>query len=255
MVFPRAKENPLIKAASRGLSRALDTVLPAQTLLSLDPEDETAPLWQAVKFLDEPCCDACGFPFDYAAQAMSLCLRCAAYPPTYDRARSAMAYDDASRQLILSFKHGGRTNGLGLFTTQMSRAGRTLLAEADIIVPVPLHTTRLRRRRYNQSAILGRSLAQMRGLTFDPDSLLRKRATDTQGGKSAMGRRRNVKGAFHVPDARRNYIASKRIVLIDDVMTTGATLEACAKTLKRAGAAHVDGLCLARVVRAANLPT
>lgn len=251
MVFSISKENPLRIIASR----ALDIVLPPQSLLSTDPEDDTAPLWQAVKFIDEPCCEACGFPFEYTALADSLCLRCAAFRPAFDRARSAMAYDEASRELILGFKHGGRTDGLGLFTSQLSRAGRKLIADADIIIPVPLHASRLRRRRYNQAAILARRLAKTHNKAFDADSLLRKRKTDSQGGKSASGRRSNVKGAFHIPEAQRASLQDKAILVIDDVMTTGATLDACAKTLKRAGAVKVDALCLARVVRAANIPT
>ncbi len=251
MVFSIPKENPLRRAAEY----ALDWILPPQSLLSIDPDSDGTPLWHEVKFIDEPCCEACGFPFEYSAQAEVLCLRCSAFRPAYNRARSAFVYDDASRDLVLGFKHGGRTDGVALFTAQMSRAGRKLLNETDIIIPVPLHNSRLRRRKYNQAAILARRLAKSQGLQLDTDSLLRRRKTDSQGGKSASGRRRNVQGAFTVPDNRREQIDGKTILLIDDVMTTGATLNACAKTLKRAGAAQVEALCLARVVRAANLPT
>lgn len=239
----------------RSASRAVDLILPPQDLMSLEQDKETKSLWQDIRFLDEPCCEACGFPFDYAALAMSLCLRCTNFRPAYHRARAAMVYDDASRDLILSFKHGGRTDGLRLFTAQMARAGRKLLEDADIIIPVPLHPTRLRKRRYNQATILGRALSKYSAIPFEADSLFRARRTDSQGGKSAAGRRRNVRGAFDVPERRRAHIQDKRILLIDDVMTTGATLEACAKALLRAGALQVDALCLARVVRAAKLPT
>lgn len=211
--------------------------------------------WSQVTFLDDPCCGSCGFPFDYSSFETGevTCAGCVAYPPAYDHARSAIAYDDYSRDMILSFKHGGRTEAVQMFALQMKRAGHDLLRSADRLMPVPLYKRRLVRRRYNQAALLTRALTKYTGIKANYEDLYRKRATDSQGGKSASGRRRNVQGAFAL---RKNInIKGQHIVLIDDVMTTGATLNACARVLKRGGAARVDALTLSRVVKGASVPT
>jgi len=149
--------------------------------------------------------------------------------------------------------------GLHMFASHMRRAGRLCLDGADFLVPVPLHyKRRIKRRynrRYNQSALLARALAKISAPIFDPDILERTRSTPSQGGRSASGRRRNVQGAFRVRDTALDRLQGSKVVLIDDVMTTGATLESCARTLKRAGAKQVTALTLARVVKAATLPT
>ena len=204
-------------------------------------------------------CYSCGFPFEYAPieKALSkddiICAGCAAYKPAYDRARASIAYDDYSRELILSFKHGGRTEAVDMFALQMKRAGHDILDTANVLIPVPLYPLRLIKRRYNQSAILARALAKHTGIAANYDILYRKRATETQGGKTAEGRRRNVQGAFGLRS--NTEIQGSNVILIDDVMTTGATLEACARTLKRGGAARVDALTLPRVVKGAMVPT
>lgn len=256
------KNKPFITAESLryiGL-RAVNTILPPQppfrpqrgAIGTLAAEN-----WADVRFLDEPCCHFCGFPFDFNAPALTgqtpSCGRCAAKTPAYDRARAAFAYDDASRSLVLRFKHGGETEGVAMFARQMQRAGRRLLSGADILMPVPLHRRRLLKRRFNQSALLARAISKQSGLKLDTDSLLRSRHTPSQGGQSFIGRKRNVSGAFTVTSGAD--IKGRHIILIDDVMTTGATLEACARTLKRAGAVQVDAIVLARVVKAASVPT
>jgi len=232
----------------------VDTVLPPQALLALDDDPISKRLWQDVAFLDEPCCRICGYPFEYATDLMSDCAACSITRPKYTTARAAMKYDDGSRALILSFKHGGRTDALHMFAAQMRRAGRRALETADYIVPVPLHDTRLIKRRYNQSALLGRALTKIAvkdrpELAFHPDILKRIKATSSQGRKSTSARRRNVQSAFAIRPQALESVKGAHIVLVDDVMTTGATLEACAQVLLRAGAAEVNGLCLARVVR------
>ncbi len=231
----------------------IDTLLPPQALLGLDADPIARRMWADVTFLDAPWCEACGFPFEYAVQGGALCARCSVKPPSYDRARAAMAYDEGSRALILSFKHGGRTVGLSSFAAQMRRAGRDLLTDADLLVPVPLHPSRLIKRRYNQATLLARALAKITPAQFAPDVLFRTRRTESQGRFNARARADNVRGAFAV--RRPDHIKGRKVILIDDVLTTGATLESCARTLKRAGAARVDGLCLARVAKAAALPT
>lgn len=242
-------------SAGRVRDVLLDTVFPPQSLLTgraVTAGDQEGELWSAVNFLDNPCCAACGFPFEYDEGAQSLCGRCTARRPAYDRMRSAMHYDDSSRKLVLDFKHGGRTAGLRVFAGHMRRAGRAFLPAADAIIPVPLHPARLRTRRYNQSAILARAIDRRR---FDPDVLMRIKNTQTQGGKSNSGRRRNVSGAFKVRAGAKARLKGARVVLIDDVFTTGATLESCARTLKAGGAKSVDAITLARVVKAQSLPT
>ena len=211
-------------------------------------------LWQQLKFIDEPCCKACGFPFEFEPVGLNktvdaLCLRCHAHAPAFDRARAAITYDETSRKLILDFKHGGRTDGLKFFTAQMHRAGKDILMDADMLIPVPLHKSRLRQRRFNQAALLARGISQLSGIPYNTEILMRKKNTPSQGGQTFLGRRRNVSGAFTMRQKLSTKITGKRIVLIDDVYTTGSTLSACARTLKRAGAAQVDALTLMRVVR------
>jgi len=238
-------------------ARVIDTLLPPQSLMtgSLETGGIESELWAQVKFLDEPCCYICGFPFEFDEGLEALCGRCSVKRPPYDMARSGFEYDDHSRPLVLGFKHGGRTEGLHMFAGHMRRAGRLCLDSADFLVPVPLHYKRRIKRRYNQSTLLARALAKISAPIFDPDILERTRSTPTQGGRSASGRRRNVQGAFRVRDAAYDRLEGSKVVLIDDVMTTGATLESCARTLKRAGAKQVTALTLARVVKAATLPT
>lgn len=236
---------------SYALARAADVILPPQSLLSgeLTQGGVEAELWAHISFLDEPCCEICGFPFDYDVGSGIHCGDCIARPPAYDRARAAFIYNDSSRRLVLGFKHGGRTEGLSMFAAQMRRAGRLFWDDADYLIPVPHHPSRLIRRRFNQSALLARALSRLVKPVFAPDILFRNRATASQGGQTVKGRFRNVQGAFTVPEKARDQLAGRRVVLIDDVMTTGATLQSCARTLKRAGAAHIDVVTLARTVR------
>lgn len=245
---------PHIKGVTR---RVVDVILPPQSLLTggLNAALNEGGLWADVKFLDEPCCHICGFPFEFDEGMLALCGSCSVKHPAYDMARAAFEYDDMSRSFVLGFKHTGRTEGLKMFAGQMRRAGRKCLDDADYLVPVPLHYSRRVKRRYNQSALLARQLARISSPLFDPDILMRRRATPTQGGRSASARRRNVRKAFAVREGALSRIKGANIVLIDDVMTTGATLESCARTLKRAGAEKVTALTLARVVKAAPLPT
>lgn len=164
--------------------------------------------------------------------------------------RAALRYDEASKRLLLAFKHGDRTELAPALARLMAQAGGPLLAEADLIVPVPLHWSRLLVRRYNQAALLAAELARMAGRTFAPRLLRRRRRTPSQGGLDAAGRRRNVRAAFVVPVR----LEGERVLLIDDVQTTGATLEEAARTLLKAGAGAVDSLVAARVVTGARLP-
>lgn len=202
--------------------------------------------WARVSFLEAPCCDGCGTPFEHEQGAGALCPACSGRRRAFARARAACLYDEHSRELILQLKHADRTELARLFARWLARCAPELLADAELIAPVPLHWTRLLGRRCNQAAEIARPLAKAQGLTYAPDLLVRTRA-GTQGGKSAGGRRRAVRGAFAVPEARRPRLQGRRVLLVDDVMTTGATAEACAKALLRAGASAVDVAVVARV--------
>ena len=211
-----------------------------------------AACWSALTFLDGPGCACCGLPFAVALEGEAFCAGCLAKPPAFDKARAILAYDDNSRGAILALKHADRLDLVPGFSRWLSRTGRSLLEDCDLIVPVPLHRFRLWRRRYNQSAELARRLAGDWKRGYDPFALIRTRVTASQGAMTgAKARRRNVLGAFKVPDPAK--VHGKRVLLLDDVLTTGATVEACARALKRAGAEQVHVLVLARVVKASDV--
>lgn len=238
--------------------RALDVLLPPQCLncSTLVVEQGTLCLdcWQAVTFIGQPQCAICGLPFEFAGQGEdfsdgTLCGSCVRQRPVFERARAVLAYDEASSPFILTFKHADRTEAASAFARWMARAGVDVLENADLIAPVPLHWSRLFRRRYNQAALLGQSLSALSGVRAIPNLLIRKRATPSQGRFSPSARKRNVSGAFRVRDKYVPEITSKRIVLIDDVLTTGATVSAVTRALLKAGAGAVDVLTLGRVLR------
>jgi ComF family protein len=211
-----------------------------------------ATCWSKLSFLDGPACACCGLPFPVALEGENLCAVCLARPPAFDQARAILAYDEHSRGAILALKHADRLELVPGFARWLARTGETLIAQSDVIVPVPLHRARLWQRRYNQSAELARKLARGWEREFDPFALVRSRATPSQGAMtSAKARRRNVLSAFKVPDPGR--VKGKTVLLLDDVLTTGATAEACARALKRASAAKVNVLALARVVKASDM--
>ncbi len=208
-----------------------------------------ATCWDTLRFLGPPACACCGYPFEYEAPEQSLCAACVRGLPHYDRARAVFAYDDASRSLILSFKHADHTHQAPAFGRWLARAGNELLCDVDLIVPVPLHRWRLLSRRYNQSALLAQALGREAGKPVAVDLMTRRRRTQPQGRMSRSARIRNVRAAFAVRDSWQERLQESRILLLDDVLTTGATVEECARVLKRGGAASVDVLTLARVIR------
>ncbi len=235
--------------------RVMDVLLPPRclscgTIVGADGS-LCAECWSKIDFISAPCCVRCGVPFAFDAGigAGSECGECARRPPGFDRARSALRYDDASKPLILGFKHSDRTHAAPAYAAWMARAAAPMLAEADIIVPVPLHWTRLVHRRYNQAALLALALGRIAAKPAVPDALVRRRRTPSQGLLRRLGRFRNVAGAFAVHPGRQSRISGRRVLLVDDVLTTGATVEACARALRSAGAAAVDVVTLARVVR------
>jgi ComF family protein len=236
------------------LGRGLDILFPPRCLKCGGSVSRTGALcascWSDIRFIAPPLCDACGLPFDHDPGSDALCGPCSTDRPPFTRARAVFIYDDHSRDLILAFKHADRTQAAPAFAEWLARAGRTLVEDADVIAPVPLHRWRLLARRYNQSALLALGLGRLSSVTVVPDLMVRRRATPSQGRRNPSERRRNVRDAFAV--ARRSSVEGRRILLLDDVYTTGATVAECARTLLGSGAAAVDVLTLARVVRAAE---
>jgi len=243
----------LTRFSGRIFGHLLDAVLPPRCLrcgtLVTSPESLCASCWPELRFLSTPCCECCGYPFDIEASAGALCASCTASPPLFRRARAALAYDAGSKDLILAFKHADRGELAKPFARWMAQPGRDLLADSDLIIPVPLHWQRLLSRRYNQAALLATALGRLSRTPVVPDVLERQRATAKQGHLSRLGRRRNVQGAFGLRPPTRPMVTGKHILLIDDVITTGATVEGCCRILLAAGAASVDVLALAQVIR------
>jgi ComF family protein len=195
-----------------------------------------------------------GFPFVYDPGPELLSMEAIENPPAYDRARAAVRYDDVARTLVHALKYQNRTDLAPATGRWMARAGAELLQDADMLIPVPLHRRRGFGRRYNQSALLARAIARQSGVALKGELLCRVRATEQQVGLSRTQRASNVQGAFQVSVERRGDVAGRRVVLVDDVLTSGATVDACARALLRAKAASVDVLVFARVVDGPRSP-
>lgn len=241
-----------------GAGRAvLNAVLPPLCLgcgeIVETPGALCAACWPRFTFIAPPYCARCAYPFTQHAGEGAVCGACAARPPRYRRARAALAYDAHSRRLVLPFKHGDRTDIARACGGWMARAGAELLADADLIAPVPLHWRRLVSRRYNQAQLLARVVAGASSSSsrLVPDLLRRRRWTGSQAGLAAKQRHDNVRQAFDLHPRWASAVSGKSVLLVDDVLTTGATVEACTRVLQRGGARHVDVLTLARVIRPA----
>jgi ComF family protein len=230
----------------------LDGVLPPRCLacggVVGEPDALCGPCWAAMTFFAPPWCAMCGVPFEHPMGDDAVCAACARQRPSWDRGRAALRYDKHSRRLVLALKHGDRTHLARALGGWMRRAGAEILDGADLIAPVPLHWTRLFARRFNQAGLLAHAIHAAGGPPVAPDWLIRRRRTPTQGRLGPAARARNVRGAFAVRHGRS--VKGKRIVIVDDVLTTGATVEECARVLRRAGAEWVGVLTLARSVRA-----
>jgi ComF family protein len=234
-------------------SGALDLLLPPTCVTCPAPVDipglQCGACFGDLSLITEPCCTCCGAPFELASDAAEggLCSSCVDLPPPFGRARAALNYDKAARRLILPFKHGDRIEFAAVLARLMADAGERLLDDAEVLVPVPLHRRRLFVRRYNQAALLAKVLGRMTEREVIIDALARIRITATLGGKSAAERRDEVGAAFVVRQRRAASLTGRRVLLIDDVMTSGATAIACTEQLLAAGVDSVDVLVAARV--------
>ena len=240
--------------AWRGL---IDALAPSQCLgcgLGVrEPASLCVACWAKLQHLDDPVCDMLGTPFAYDQGLGILSAAALADPPAWDRSRAAVAFEDASRGLIHALKYNDRQEAGLLMVRLMARAGRVLLAEADVIVPVPLYRWRLWQRRFNQSAFLAQHLAGASGKPWRGDVLLRQRRTRSQVGLGLAERRKNVKGAFVLAPGQQGALAGKTVLLVDDVRTTGSTAEACAICLRDGGAAKINLLTFALVLAPAKI--
>lgn len=204
--------------------------------------------WDRLHFIAEPVCAVTGTPFQHEFGDNMISAEALADPPPWRRARAAVLHDDIARQLVQRLKYGDQTELAPWMAQWMLRAGRTLVPECDVVVPVPLHARRYLARRYNQSAELARAIAAKAGLAFEPAALTRIKATRQQVGLTATQRQANVRGAFRVDAGSEIAGSGRSVLLVDDVFTTGATISAATKVLLRAGAANVDVLTFSRVV-------
>lgn len=236
--------------ARSALVRIVDFALPPRCpgcgAITPDQHSFCLDCWSSLHFLGEPCCSTCGLPFEYDS-GPAQCAGCIADPPRFDRARAAVAYGEVPRKVALKLKYGGRP---GVAETMGRLMERHLERDADaLLAPVPLHRWRIWKRGYNQAALIAQSLAKRSGIPAELALIERTKATPPLKGMGKRERALAVRGAFRVPERRRAALAGRAVILVDDVFTSGATANACARVLKKAGAREVRLLCWARVVR------
>ncbi|MCC2110657.1 MAG: ComF family protein [Hyphomicrobiales bacterium] len=257
MAQAQTEEIPSVEGSAKSrfaaLTRfAVDLLVPPRCAACGRPIAEAhglcAGCWPRLRLIERPYCDRLGTPFPYELGAGTLSTAAIADPPIYDRARAAAVYDDVARSLVHGLKYADRTELAVMMGRWMARAGDDILAGADVLVPVPLYRTRLWRRRFNQAAMLAHAVARMRTILVSTSALVRVRSTRQQVGLTARERAENVRGAFRVPAEQRIIVDGRHVVLVDDVLTSGATVSAATRALKRAGASKVDVLVFARVV-------
>jgi ComF family protein len=245
--------NPIRRAAGavRGVLRsALDLALPQLCPAcreTVEGRGLCASCWSKLSFITRPYCERLGIPFVYDPGPGILSMEAIADPPSYNRARAAVRFDEISRALVHALKYGDRLDLAPMMGRWVAQAGHELLADADALVPVPLHWRRQWARRFNQSAMLAATISAASGVPIAAGALKRVKATVQQVGLSRAERGDNIQGAFRVPETGKAAVAGRRLVLVDDVLTSGATVEGCARALLRAGAANVDVLIFARV--------
>lgn len=214
-----------------------------------EPDALCPACWGQLRFISAPMCPRLGIPFAIELGPGALSAEAIADPPVFDRSRAALVYNDLARALVAQLKYGDRTDLATLCGRLMAQAGHEFWDNAPVLMPVPLHWRRQALRRFNQSVLLAREISRHTGLATMGDGLRRVRHTRQQVGLSGDARARNVAGAFAVSPRLLEKLGGRRVVLVDDVVTTGATANAAARALRRAGVDHIDVISLARVVR------
>jgi len=236
------------------LQAALELLYPPQCISCATPVASDFGLcgecWRATPFIGGLVCDQCGIPLPGPdAGDSAVCDDCIAIARPWGQGRAALLYRDNARSLVLALKHGDRMDLARPAGGWLLKAARPILGPETLVVPVPLHWVRLLRRQYNQAALLSARMAGIAGLAHCPDALVRRRPTGTQDGRTRDGRFANLVGAFAVPPRRRSRVADREVLLVDDVMTSGATFAAATEALLAAGARSVNVLALARVAK------
>lgn len=237
--------------------KMLDFLLPPRCTLCRSKIVEhghlCAECWVGLTPIAEPKCSQCAVPFAFNGDGENICGSCLSTPPAFDAANAAVVYAGKGRDLVLALKHGSMFSAVPVMARMMShqvllsRSDHTVNRSYDLIVPVPLHWSRLLKRRFNQSQLLAKSIGHAAGIPTDVSLLKRSRATPSQGTLGRKKRFTNVNKAFAVPEKAKERLKGQSILLVDDVLTTGATVSACAAVLKAAGAARVDIIVFARV--------
>lgn len=240
------------------VQKILDLLIPPRCIScgeSVEADHQVcSPCWRDMTFITEPFCQTCGYPLEWGLSDDSKhlqCVSCHKHPPFYDQARSVFVYNEAAKKLLLRFKHGDATHLAASFSHWLKGVGKDFFKKSDYLIPVPLHWTRLLKRRYNQSALLAMSLLKVSEdkPIYAPFMLRRTRRTLSQGRKTPQQRYDNVNQAFVVPIRYQDKLRGKSVLLIDDVVTTGATLEECSRILKQGGCKTVFALTVARTLK------
>lgn len=243
----------MFDVSKRAIEKATGTLWPRRSIVSGAPSGTDACLtpddFRSLTFIRGAICRSCGSPQDIAVGPDHVCSPCLVRRSKWNRARAPLVYDDHAAKPILALKRAGRRDGLHTMAGWIQQSAKDVLEEADLVTAVPLHRLRLAERGYNQAVWLAAAVSRRSGIPFQADILKRLKNTPSQGGMSARARRRNVSGAFRVRQKFTARIAGQNIVLVDDVLTTGATVDACANALIRCGAKNVDVVTVARVVR------
>lgn len=235
---------------------ALNFVLPPRCLVCFAPTDQhhgvCPSCWSSLPLISEPYCAVMGVPFSMPMEEGAISPAAIAEAPPFSRARAPVLYEGPAKALVYAFKYADRHECADLMATLMARSGRELFSDADCLIPVPLHWRRYLSRRYNQAEMLALKLGKLSDLPVHCDLMFRKKHTRHQVGLTSKERLKNVSGAFALRDKAHAEIAGKNIVLIDDVFTTGATVNACCRALLRHGAKRIDVLTFARVAPGAE---